>query len=182
MDQSDIIYTRVSSGIEMRQILDLQQKNLPENLRDAEIASEGFLTVSHSLDLLSRMNEVCPHMIAKAGGQVIGYALCMHPSFRDRIEVLKSMFDKIDSLASPDLRYIVMGQICIDKKFRKRGIFRGLYRFMGSELRLDYQMIITEVDDKNRRSLNAHYAVGFREMNLYPAGGRKWHLISWDLR
>ena len=181
MDCTDIIYARGDSKAEMEGILALQQKNLPANLDEAEKATEGFLTVSHTSELLSRMNDVCPHIIAKSDDRVVGYALCMHPSFRDKIEVLKSMFVKIDALVDPGLNYIVMGQICIDKDYRRKGIFRGLYEFMRSELGTDYDMIITEVDDENRRSLDAHYAVGFREMTVYPSGGRTWHMVGLDL-
>ena len=177
----DIIYSRADSSTEMEEILVLQQKNLPGNIDEAEIATEGFLTVSHTSELLSRMNNVCPHIIAKSGDTLVGYALCMHPSFRDKIEVLKSMFVKIDALVDPGLDYIVMGQICIDKDYRRKGIFRGLYEYMGSELESDYDMIITEVDDENRRSLDAHYAVGFKEMIVYPSHGRKWHMVGLEL-
>ena len=177
----DIIYSRADSSTEMEEILVLQQKNLPGNIDEAEIATEGFLTVSHTSELLSRMNNVCPHIIAKSGDRLVGYALCMHPSFRDKIEVLKSMFVKIDALVDPGLDYIVMGQICIDKDYRRKGIFRGLYGFMRSELESDYDMIITEVDDENRRSLDAHYAVGFKEMIVYPSHGRKWHMVGLEL-
>jgi len=66
---------------------------------------------------------------------VIGYALCMLKEFKKEIEVLRPMFKQIDSILNKGGDYIVMGQICIDKRFRKQGVFRGLYQFMKAQLR-----------------------------------------------
>ncbi|NNK10444.1 MAG: hypothetical protein HKP08_03795 [Flavobacteriaceae bacterium] len=38
--------------------------------------------------------------------------------------------------------------------------------------------IITEVDGRNTRSLEAHLAVGFKVVKNYISGGREWNLIS----
>lgn len=72
-----------------------------------------------------------------------------------------------------------MGQICIDKQFRKQEIFRGMYHFMKQEMSSQYNMIITEVDVANTRSLNARYAVGFKLLQSYSSQ-QDWALISWD--
>ncbi|HMB61913.1 MAG TPA: GNAT family N-acetyltransferase [Eudoraea sp.] len=162
---------------ELEQILELQQHNLPQILSPGEKVKEGFVTVSHSLDLLERMNAVCQHIIAKKEGQVIGYALSMHPDFGNEIEVLKPMFDEVNSSALKDAKYIVMGQICIAKEYRGSGIFRQLYKAMQEAIQPHFQYIITEVDAKNLRSLNAHYAVGFKDLKRYHSGGQDWHLI-----
>jgi len=71
-----------------------------------------------------------------------------------------------------------MGQICIDKKYRKMGIFRKLYKKMLVCIKTKYNCIITEVDALNSRSLNAHFAVGFIELKSYNSSGRNWHLLA----
>ena len=70
-----IEFTRVSRQEELKEILVLQEQNLATNLTEKEIEKEGFVTVTHTLDLLSKMNTVCPHIIAKDKERVIGYAL-----------------------------------------------------------------------------------------------------------
>ena len=172
-----ISYTTVSSEGELLQILELQKVNLPSVLSEKEFKDEGFVTVVHSLDLLRRMNERCPHVIAKSGDQVVGYALCMHPDFSKEIEILKPMFREIEKVLTNQEPYLIMGQVCIDKAFRKQGIFRGMYRKMLSTYRSDFGQIITEVDDRNQRSLTAHYAVGFKDLSQYQSSGRNWCLI-----
>ena len=171
-------YTRVRSKKELEEILDLQKKNLPNQLTNHEKQKEGFVTISHSMELLDRMNTKCAHIIAKDKGKVIGYALCMHPDFSKEIPILFAMFEKIREVLPEKQSFIVMGQICIEKLYRGQGIFRGLYSFMKQVTASEYPNIITEVDGTNLRSLHAHYAVGFTLLKSYSADSKDWKLIS----
>lgn len=170
--------SQVQSRSELGQILSLQKKNRPNALTEEEIAKEGFVTAVHTLDLLDRMNRVYPHIIAVEKDKVIGYALCMHPNFANEIDILKPMFEEINAILSRDQKYMVMGQVCIDKAYRKMGIFQKLYEKMKEGIGTDFNCIITEVDALNTRSLNAHLSVGFKELKTYYSHGRKWHLIA----
>jgi ribosomal protein S18 acetylase RimI-like enzyme len=174
-------FKRSTSVDQLEKILELQQRNLKPHLEPVELNTEGFLTVNHTLEMLIRMQEKCPHIIATSGDQLAGYALCMHPVFADDIEVLRPMFSRIEKLIPKNTPYMVMGQVCIDKAYRKRGVFRGLYDHMRSVLKPDYLFVITEVDQQNIRSLNAHYAIGFKDLLIYKSGGRTWHLVQWQL-
>lgn len=180
-------YTRATTSDELQQILRLQHVNLPFSISSEERNIEGFVTVQHDFELLRRMNDVCPHIIAKEGEKVMGYALCMHPQFGQEIEVLKPMFAQIYRVTSrlPASQnqlsnFMVMGQICIDKAYRKQGLFRGLYMTMLREIRPEFNVIITEVDVLNIRSLEAHYAIGFKTLSSYQADEREWKLIYLD--
>ncbi|MAU26447.1 MAG: GNAT family N-acetyltransferase [Muricauda sp.] len=170
-------YKQASTDSELRQILHLQSCNLPENLAPEEKTREGFVTVKHNLELLRQMNAVCPHTLAVHNDKVIGYALSMHPSFGDTIPILKPMFAEIKKNGCRKNDFIVMGQICIEKAYRGQGIFRGLYQNMKAFLFPNFTKIITEVDAKNVRSLNAHLAIGFKEIHRYKDGCREWMLI-----
>jgi len=173
-----VVYTRASTKKELEEILVLQKRNLPNRLTKQEIEKEGFVTISHSLDLLDRMNTLCPHIIAKANGNVVGYALCMHSDFSDEIPIIQPMFIEIKTILSKEESFIVMGQICIDKEFRGQGIFRGLYSAMKEAVSENFNYIITEVDATNLRSISAHYAVGFTLLKTYFADKKDWKLIS----
>ncbi|MDF0715081.1 GNAT family N-acetyltransferase [Muricauda sp. 334s03] len=147
-----IVYKQVDSLKELEQILTLQQLNLPKNISQEESTKEGFVTVEHTLDVLKSMNEVCGHIIAIDDGQVVGYALCMHPKFAEDIEVLRPMFKEIETALNDNVRYMVMGQICVAKSHRGQGIFRKLYQTMKRKLPVGFDTIVTEVDGKNKRS------------------------------
>ena len=177
-----ITYRQASTSKELEQILQLQLLNLPVNLSEDIKISEGFVTVRHTLEILRQMNDVCPHIIAKDGEKVVGYALCMHPKFANEIEILKPMFNEIKSIIEADLRYIAMGQICIAKDYRGKGIFRGLYSAMSNFIRPVFDSITTTVDAKNIRSLKAHYAIGFAELKSYHSDGHHWKLIELSIQ
>ena len=179
---TDIIYKRAETTDELNQILNLQQINLPTKISQEEKKIEGFVTVHHDFDILQKMNTKCPHIIAKHKGSVVGYTLCMDASFKNDIEVLQPMFSKIDKRIDATTTYIIMGQVCVGKAYRKKGVFRGLYHYMKSQLKLQYDLIITEVDKSNKRSLNAHYAIGFKILYSYRSNNHDWEILYWSLK
>jgi hypothetical protein len=48
---------------------------------------------------------------------------------------------------------------------------------MLEHIKPEFNAIITEVDLKNSRSLEAHYGVGFTLLSRYQADGHDWDLI-----
>lgn len=183
-----IQYSTASTEQDLRQILELQKANLPGNLSLDEIRSQGFVTVSHDFDLLAEMNAERPHIIAKKDDAVIGYALVMLQSFKERIPVLVPMFEQINSIEYggklvADLDYFVMGQVCIAKNFRGQGVFTGLYEKMKKTMAADFQLLVTEVATRNQRSMKAHNKVGFKTIREYhEKAGEHWAIIAWDWR
>lgn len=176
---TSIIYKRAGSDNELHQILALQKCNMREGLSKAEIATQGFITVNHNFEILKKMNDACPHIIAISNNQVVGYALVMLPSFRNEMEILTPMFDIADSLFG-DKHYIVMGQVCVAKDFRGKGVFRGMYQFYKTELQNDYACLFTEIASDNPRSLSAHKAIGFEILKTQVSNGVSWELVNWD--
>ena len=73
-----------------------------------------------------------------------------------------------------------MGQICIAKEQRKKGIFKGLYNYYKTELQEQFSVVVTEVATLNQRSFQAHQAVGFELKECYQDNGAEWDLIYWD--
>ena len=178
-------YRRASSDEELYQILEIQKQNLKTVLSETDKQSEGFVTVNHTFEVLKRMNDSCPHCIAKYGDKVIGYALCMLNEFRNDVPELIGMFEYMDGiLESKDLsqlNYFIMGQVCIDKSYRKQGLFKGLYGFLKQELKEDFDAVVTEVNIKNTRSSLAHKAVGFQLLDQHTEDGEDWELIIMKL-
>ena len=180
MNTSHITYKRAKTDEELLQILTLQQSNFSSSISEEEKAKEGFVTVQHDFDILKSMNDTCQHIIATHDNKVIGYALSMVKEFQDKIEVLKPMFQEIEKHIENQNSYLVMGQACVDKEFRKRGIFRGMYTFMKEQLNQHYDTLITEIDSSNKRSIDAHYAVGFKQLHTYYANNQDWEIVVWN--
>lgn len=172
-----VIYKRAKTKNELQQILELQKKNLSNQLSDEEKKKEGFVTATHSLDVLKKMNEICAHTIAVHNNTVVGYALSMHPIFATTLKVLEPMFMEIDKVFPKENKYISMGQICIDKNYRSQGLFRKLYATMKEAIQPEFNYIITGVNATNTRSLNAHYAIGFKDLSTIFSEDQTWKLI-----
>src|SRR5215831_4172011 len=108
----------VQSDHELEQILELQRANLARNLSAEEIASQGFVTVEHSLEVLRRMHAIKPSIVAKEDDELAGYALVMPVECRSFIPILEPMFQRLGSIGIEKQRFYVMGQICVDKRWR----------------------------------------------------------------
>ena len=174
-----IKYLRTSSDEQLHQILEIQKRALKQNVSAEEQKTEGFITVPHTFEILKKMNDACPHIIALEESRVVGYALVMLESFRNEMDILVPMFETADKLL-PNKNYLTMGQVCIDKPYRGKGIFKGLYAFYKSELAGQFDCLFTEVATKNTRSLNAHLAVGFEILDTQVTDGTSWEMVNWD--
>jgi len=176
-----IYFKPTSTNEELEQILTLQAQNLPTNLSVIEKKEQGFVTVQHTIDVLKKMHNVHPHIIAKQGEQVIGYVLSMSKVFKNDIPVLIPMFNEIDQSTIKEKPYILMGQVCIDKNYRGKGVFRGLYTEMRKAFSDTYEVIITEIDSLNSRSLNAHEGIGFKILSTYKFNNQNWVIVYMDI-
>ncbi len=185
---SALAFGAASSDRDLEQILALQRRYAREHLGAEELAADGFLTVRHDFELLRDMNDAQAHVVAWAEGRVVAYALSMLRSFDERIPILKPMYAVLDELAFDgrplrDLRYFIMGQVCVDKPYRGTGAFEGLYGKMRELYAPAYDLLITEVSRSNGRSIRAHAKVGFELLHRHPdPQGEEWDLIVWDWR
>jgi hypothetical protein len=183
-----IVYTTAKTNEEIQQVLELQKSNLPQNLTSEQITTQGFVTVNHSFDTLKKMNSIEQSIIAKDNDHVIGYLLAMTGESKNDIPVLIPMFRIFDNVMYKNKKisaynYIVVGQVCIAEVWRGQGILDNCYSAYKKCFRHKYDFAITEILDKNKRSLNAHKRIGFETVHSYPApGGGEWKIVLWDWR
>ncbi len=181
-----ITYTTSASDKDLLEIIELQQSNLANNLTSEEIQSQGFVTVSHSLEDLKKMNGFEQNIIARENNTVIAYLLAMTEKSKLDIPVLIPMFEMFDKAkwnGKPvaAYNYIVVGQVCVDKSFRGRGILDNCYEAYKQHFKNKYDFAITEIATKNHRSINAHKRIGFTEVLKYFApDGEEWSIVIWD--
>jgi predicted GNAT family N-acyltransferase len=182
---STIHYTIAESDSDLYGILKLQRENLGVSISNEEALEEGFVTIEHDFALLKQMNSPYPHIIAKDGDTVVGYALVMQRELRDEIPVIAPMFDQIDGMTYQGLplreaNFIIMGQVCIAKAYRGQGVLQGLYQEMAKRMSQDFDYIITEISKRNPRSLKAHVKVGFETIREYQSkDGEEWVIVLW---
>lgn len=170
---------------ELQQILTLQAENLHQHLSLEEREAQGFLTLRHDLATLQQMHALSPSVVVKEGNDVVGYALTMAPGCRQLIPELEPMYSVLDTLNWKDrplssYRYYVMGQICIGKPYRGKGLFEMLYHYHREVYHSRYDLLITEIATRNHRSLRAHEKVGFRIIHTHRDALDEWAVVGWE--
>ena len=151
--------------------------------------ADGFVTVRHDLDLLRRMRDLAPSVVARdADGAVVGYALVMLREARPWIPMLAPMFARLDTLpigertGIADPRWYMMGQIAVAASHRGLGVFDAMYAAHRTHYGDRFDLTITEVAERNPRSMRAHTRVGFRTIESYDHDGDLWHIVALRLR
>ncbi len=184
----EIIFTIAKDDKDLEQILALQKLNYKAHVSSEEAESQGFVSIEHEFSLLKDMNADYPHIIAKSDGEVVGYALVMLRKFGNMIDVLLPMFERINVLdwkgkSMADSSYFVMGQVCVAKDFRGKGVFSRLYAEMKERMKGDFDYLVTEVASRNKRSMRAHEKVGFELLLNYDVeGDEEWNIVLLDLK
>lgn len=173
------------SDADLEGIRRLQQANLKDRISPEEALREGFTTAVYSLDFLRKMHAQHPAIIATAAGEVVGYALVAMPAVRHGHPLLEDLFGKMDKIVfrGKQLReagYVVVGQLCVDKRYRGIGLVPAIYDYFRECLSDRFEFCAADVDRENIRSLRSHLNMGFEVVDTLNYGGALWDMIVWD--
>ena len=185
-----IEFTTVTAPREVEQILALQAENHRDRVDAQTAARDGFTSVRHDPAVLQAMNRAYPSAIAKADERLAGYCLMMPQEFRGQVPILQPMFALLEGLhwrgdaLAGNPRWFVMGQVCVARDFRGQGVFDGLYDRLRQAYSPRFDFTVTEISQRNARSLRAHRRVGFETLHVYrdPAADEMWEVVVWDWR
>ncbi len=182
-----VIIKRVTDGIELDGIQQLQRKNLKHLITTEEAATQGFVTAEYSKDFFQAMHNASPSIIAKDGDLVVGYALVAIKSIRHHHDLLADLLDCIDKVKYRgvllcDAPYVVVGQLCVAKEYRGQGLTQKMYNYFKECLAPEFDFLITDVARDNPRSLKAHIKTGFQVIDVLTYGGVSWDIVLWDWR
>ena len=177
--------TLVSTTEELQQVLQLQKENHIQNIDDAEMQSQGFVTMRHDLATLEQMHQLSASVIIKDDNQVVAYALTMLQECRKLMAGLEPMFSQFDQLSWKNkplkiFHFYVMGQICIAKQYRGQGLFEQLYKYHKKVYQSQFDLFVTEISTRNHRSLRAHEKIGFKIINTHRDSLDEWAIVAWD--
>lgn len=177
--------TIVTTKDELVQIHQLNQLNLKQNLSEKEKKEEGFVSWLYSMELLEQMHKLAPSVIVKDGDSVVAYALVtlnevgeFHPDLQTMITNLQPLYYKGKPLFQ--YSFYCMGQICIDKNYRGKGVFNNLYQHHKSIYQNQFDLLVTEISTSNPRSQKAHEKVGFETIHNYRDVMDEWNVVVWD--
>lgn len=170
---------------ELEQIAALSKENLRDDLSAEEKQSQGFVTWEYSLPLLEKIQAIAPAVIVKYGDEVVGYALTALKETAVVMPVLTEMISHLENLSFngkpvKDQHYYIMGQICIAKAHRGKGLFDKLYQHHKKIYSTRFNLLVTEVSTSNQRSLQAHKRTGFQTIDTYRDDMDEWDVVVWN--
>lgn len=182
-----IYATEVTTEEELIQVNKMNQLYLRSNVSQQVQQEEGFVSWLYPVSLLQQMNNIAPSIIVKDDDRVIGYALVTPieaSSFHPDLKILIDHLEKITYKGKPlsSYSYYVMGQVCIDKEYRGKGIFNMLFQKHKEIYKDKYELLVTEISTRNLRSQKAHEKVGFTTIHTYSDVLDEWNVVVWDWR
>lgn len=177
--------TTVNTADELKQVHDLSFKNLKVNLGDDEIEKEGFTSWNYSMELLQQLHSLAPSVIVKDDDKVVAYALVALIESRAFHKDLNKMIEDLNRLTYngkllSEYKFYCMGQICIDKDYRGKGVFPMLYNEHKKLHENNFDFIVTEISTLNARSVRAHEKVGFKTIYTYKDAMDEWNVVLWN--
>jgi ribosomal protein S18 acetylase RimI-like enzyme len=178
---------RVETELELKGIQQLQRANLKHLISKEEADTQGFVTAEYSFDFFKAMHQASPAIIAKDNELVVGYALVAVKAIRHHHDLLADLFNAIDKIIYKgkllsDSKYVVVGQLCVEKEYRSKGMVQQLYNQFKKSLSHEFDYCITDVAQDNPRSLKAHKSNGFKVIDTLVYGGEGWDIVLWDWR
>lgn len=175
----------VTTEDELVQIHRLNRENLKSNIDLATPQQEGFVTWLYSVELLMKMHQLSPSIIVKDENKVAGYALttlkeakAFHPDLEVMFRHLESVEYKSRPLSS--YHFYCMGQICVGKNYRGKGVVGMLYKKHKEIYSSRFDFLLTEISTANTRSLKAHAKIGFQTIYTYTDKMDEWDVVVWD--
>ena len=137
------------------------------------------------MDLLHSMHKLAPSIIVKDKDKVVGYALVTLKEAREFHADLETMITNLQPLHYKEkplfaYSFYCMGQICIDKYYRGKGVFNSLYEHHKKIYQHQFDLLVTEISANNPRSQKAHEKVGFKTIHNYRDDIDEWNVVVWD--
>jgi len=175
----------VKSDHDLESILRLQKQNLKTNITPQEKSSQGFVTMQFNLPMLQGFHRLSPSIVVRNNGEVVAYALVVPLAGRELYPSLESMFVNFSHIqwkgkSLYDYTFYVMGQVCIAKDWRGKGLFEMLYNTHRDLLSKDYDFVVTEISTSNHRSMRAHERIGFQNIFRPRDESDDWVVFLWD--
>lgn len=182
---TNIELTTATTISHFEQIIALQKRNQRDALTAEEQAGQGFLYAKYNVEILKQLASHEPQIIALDGDKVIAYNLAIKTALVSELPNLQAMFYAFDHTTYKGrllstYAYVVGGQICVDKAYRKQGLLNRLYNQTRILTQNRYQLCVTDVSQRNIPSLNAHLKTGFEIAGTYPHDGEIWNTVVWN--
>ena len=179
------IIKMVQTEEELKGLKALQNANLRRLIGEEEAMKEGFVTSEYGFELLQKMHQEHPSIIAKEGDDVVGYVIVTNKSVYGEHEEIDHLFDTVDAMKFngqllKNATYILVGQLCVGKSHRGQGLVQTMYTYYKENFSDKYQYLVTDISQANLRSIKAHKKSGFETIGVIEQVGTGWDIVLWD--
>lgn len=151
---------QVATLEDIKGVLALQELYLVSNLSEQEKKS-GFVTTPFTTEQLTHVINNEGLFIAKDNRKIIAYIFAESWQFFSQWPIFEHMISLFPELSFLDFEInsttsFQYGPICIDKKYRGKGLINSLFEFMRIHVVKKYPLSLTFINKTNAPSLKAH--------------------------
>lgn len=180
------IQLEVAKLSDIEGVLDLQKLYLVSNLTEEEKKS-GFVTTPFSVEQLTYVINNEGLFIAKDKGKIIAYIFAESWDFFSQyplFEYMISLFPKLKFLdfeinSTTSFQY---GPICIDKKYRGKGLINLLFEFMRIHVVKKYPLSLTFINKTNIPSYKAHTEkLKWTVIGDFQFNNNNYYILAYDM-
>ena len=130
---------------DLNSIIHLQQANLIKNISTEEKEKNGFVSVETEFDLLKEIADEEGITIAKDQNNIVGYLMPMTVEHGKRVPLFDPFIKRFENITFEGkslnkYKYCILGQVCIDKEYRGKGILEKLYQELKNRLSNKYDL------------------------------------------
>ena len=174
---------RLAQDQDFTAIVRLNEVNFVKNLSALE-REDGFLSAVFSLAQISAMAGDLGITIATIDGTLAGFLCAFRNDFDHGSAVVAKMIEayprmRFEGRALSEWRSYVYGPVCIDRRFRRSGLLRGLYGFQLRSLAGQFEVGVALISRSNPHSMAAHIAgLGMIEAGEFEVGGNVFASVA----
>lgn len=180
------IQLEVAKLIDITGVLALQELYLVSNLSEEEKKS-GFVTTPFTIKQLTYVINNEGLFIAKDDNKIIAYIFAESWPFFSQWPIFEHMISLFPKLSFQDFEIsstssFQYGPICIDKKYRGKGLINLLFEFMRVHVVKKYPLSLTFINKTNIPSLKAHTEkLKWTTIADFEFNNNNYYILAYDM-
>lgn len=181
------IQFEVAKKTDIEGVVALQSVYLVSNMTEEEKAS-GFVTTPFSVEQLQQVIRQEGLFIAKDNDKIIAYIFAASwdyfsqwPIFNHMTPLLPEL--KFKEFKMTDTNTFQYGPICIDKKYRGKGLINSFFNFMRIHLMKKFPVSITFINKTNIPSQKAHIEkLKWSVLGEFQFNTNNYFILGYDMK
>lgn len=167
-------------------VLALQDLYLVSNLSEEE-KEFGFVTTPFSVQQLTEVISREELFVVKDNDNIIAYLFSGSWQFFSQWPIFEYMTTLFPNLHFLDYKITMTnsfqyGPICIDKKYRGKGLIKPLFELMRINLMQKYSLALTFINKKNIPSTKAHTEkLNWTAIGDFQFNSNEYHIMAYNM-